>query len=143
MQVKTSPSISLSLSQRTFAGGVSFFVYICWLLVAAAWCCQNFLPNLPPPGCNRRRGSFRLVSSDQPGRCLIMLSNGYISLGNFVHKARGATHLLRLQFDEPTIYRLHHPLQMTIRGDSGALLLLSSRSYRVNSTFFLANLSLM
>ena len=46
MKVKTSPSISLSLSQRTFAGGVSFFVYICWLLVAAAWCCQNFLPNL-------------------------------------------------------------------------------------------------
>ena len=49
VQVKTSPSVSLSLSQRTFAGGVSFFVYICWLLVAAAWCCQNFLPNLYAP----------------------------------------------------------------------------------------------
>jgi hypothetical protein len=46
IRCKTSPSISLSLSQRIFAGGVSFFVYICWLLVAAAWCCQNFLPNL-------------------------------------------------------------------------------------------------
>ena len=72
-----------------------------------------------------------------------MLSNGYMSLGNFVHIVRGATHLLRLEFDEPTIYRLHHPLQMTIRGNAGALLLLSSRSYRVNSTFVLANLSLI
>jgi hypothetical protein len=36
VQVKTSPSLSLSLSVRTFAGGVSFFVYICWLLVLGA-----------------------------------------------------------------------------------------------------------
>jgi hypothetical protein len=36
VQVKTSPSLSLSLSVRTFAGGVSFFVYTCWLLLLGA-----------------------------------------------------------------------------------------------------------